>query len=81
MSDAAANHFCCSIFFSLCSFDNQRGKYKVSLEKNSIQDAWNSAVFESFRRGFTPCKNCREYKTCNGGCGLELGINAGAGCN
>ena len=64
-----------------CSFDNQRGKYKVSLEKNSIQDAWNSAVFESFRRGFTPCKNCREYKTCNGGCGLELGINAGAGCN
>ncbi len=63
-----------------CSFDNQKGEYKVSLINKSIQDAWDSCVFDRFRNRNTTCRKCSDYRICNGGCGLELGINAGANC-
>ena len=63
-----------------CSFDNQKGEYKVSLINRSIQDAWNSCTFDTFRNRNMACKKCSVYRICNGGCGLEFGINAGINC-
>ena len=64
-----------------CSFDNQAGKYKISLKDISIQDAWNSNIFERFRSRRTICEKCERFNYCRGGCGLELGINAGSCCH
>lgn len=64
-----------------CSFDNQCGKYRVSLRDSSIQQAWDSLTFENFRNRNSSCKECTRYSICNGGCGLELGINAGLYCH
>ncbi len=63
-----------------CSFDNQRGDYKVSLQERSIQEVWDSNTFDRFRNKLLACKNCSVYSVCNGGCRLELGINAGINC-
>ena len=35
-----------------CSFDNQAQRWAVDLKKHSIEDAWNSTQFDSFRRHF-----------------------------
>lgn len=32
-----------------CSFDNQLGKYRVSLENKQIEEIWNGVEFEHFR--------------------------------
>ncbi len=64
-----------------CSFDNQMGKYKISLEGRSVQEAWDSPLFESFRDRENRCENCETYNMCRGGCALDLGINAGFNCN
>lgn len=64
-----------------CSFDNQVGKFKVSLQDKCIQDVWDSEIFDSFRNKQSVCINCSRYTLCRGGCNLELGINAGSCCN
>ncbi len=63
-----------------CSFDNQQGRYRVTLKDSCIQSVWNSPTFDSFRQRKNNCLNCSAYKLCNGGCGLELGIDIGSNC-
>lgn len=51
-----------------CSFD-QSGKWGVDIEKNTIQNAWDSIQFSSFRNSFLKrCKGCSNKKDCGGGC-------------
>lgn len=58
-----------------CSFDNVNMKYAFDLKDGTIQDAWNSEAFNSFRNKFkTSCNNCPQYKKCLGGCPLEPSI-------
>ena len=64
-----------------CSFDNQKGKYKISLLESNIQEVWNSNTFDRFRSRNSICNDCNLHCICNGGCGLELGIDAGLKCN
>lgn len=59
-----------------CSFDNQFGKYKVPLKLHSIQEAWDSKLFDKFRDvAKKNCINCKYETVCNNGCHLELGID------
>ncbi len=59
-----------------CSFDNQSGRYKVSLKDKTIVDAWNSPKFEQFRNiKKNKCDICSGRALCNFGCGLNLGID------
>ena len=59
-----------------CSFDNQEGKYKVSLRNKKIIDIWNSNEFERFRMTKkSKCTVCEGKKICNSGCGLGLDID------
>lgn len=53
-----------------CSFD-QNKRYKVSLRSHTIENAWNSAIFNSFRSILAQnCPNCSERSNCMGGCPL-----------
>ncbi len=63
-----------------CSFDNEKGRYRVSLKNSSIQEVWYSKIFDDFRRRVSNCNSCDKYNICKGGCGLDLGINAGINC-
>lgn len=52
-----------------CSFDNQKEKWAVDLNKNSIQKAWDSKPFEEFRNHLRfSCKSCDQREYCMGGC-------------
>lgn len=52
-----------------CSFDNQDLKWAVDLNTHTIQEAWNSDVFEDFRNHFrNSCKGCSNRTECRGGC-------------
>lgn len=52
-----------------CSFDNQIQKWAVNLRDYSIQEAWNSQIFEEFRDYFrNSCPKCEKRKLCLGGC-------------
>ena len=54
-----------------CSFDQDK-KYGCDLRKMTIQDAWDSDLFEAFRnimRG--ACPNCKNRENCLGGCPLK----------
>ena len=49
-----------------CSFDTSAG---FDLKNGTIAEAWRSKAFNQFRNYFTrSCANCREKKTCLGGC-------------
>jgi radical SAM protein with 4Fe4S-binding SPASM domain len=51
-----------------CSFD-QELKYGISLNNNTIQEAWNSEKFEEFRQHLaTSCPACKKRDLCMGGC-------------
>ncbi len=53
-----------------CSFD-QNKKYAVSLNENTIEQAWNSTGFENFRQKMrTDCPECPKRELCMGGCPL-----------
>ena len=53
-----------------CSFD-QRKKYAVSLSNCSIEEAWNSEIFELFRKHLREaCPDCVNRALCMGGCPL-----------
>jgi radical SAM protein with 4Fe4S-binding SPASM domain len=52
-----------------CSFDNQKQCWAVDLRKYSIKEAWDSDVFENFRKHFkSACPNCSKRSVCMGGC-------------
>ena len=52
-----------------CSFDNQEQKWAVDLHKYTIQEAWNSRMFEDFRNHFRQsCPECKNKDLCLGGC-------------
>lgn len=53
-----------------CSFDQSK-RYAVSLRDNTIEEAWNSSIFDRFREPLrNSCPNCIERKNCMGGCPL-----------
>lgn len=55
-----------------CSFDNQEQKWAVDLREYTIQEAWNSPKFETFRNHFrTACPSCKDRATCLGGCPIR----------
>lgn len=52
-----------------CSFDNQERRWSVDLRNHTIQEAWNSTVFEDFRGHFRrACPDCTMRASCLGGC-------------
>jgi radical SAM protein with 4Fe4S-binding SPASM domain len=53
-----------------CSFD-QAHQFGVSLRENTLEQAWNSTAFESFRNILaTRCPACGKRESCMGGCPL-----------
>lgn len=58
-----------------CSFGNQDPKWFVSLRDHTIQEAWNSEVFEKFRNSLRhSCAGCKDRATCAGGCPISREI-------
>lgn len=52
-----------------CSFVNDDASWFVSLNDYSIMDAWNSEVFNRFRRFLSDsCRSCTDRVYCGGGC-------------
>lgn len=53
-----------------CSFD-QKKLYEVSLRDKTIEEAWNSETFETFRNKMrNACPTCSKKALCLGGCPL-----------
>lgn len=51
-----------------CSFD-QNLNWAVDLKEHSIQEAWQSTLFDGFRKHFTDsCNSCSKWQDCMGGC-------------
>lgn len=58
-----------------CSFDNQDLKYGVDLKTITIQEAWDSELFNNFRNSFRKsCKGCLDRLNCYGGCPIKREI-------
>lgn len=52
-----------------CSFDNQAKRWAVDLRTHTIQEAWDSSVFEDFRNHLrNSCPSCEYQSVCMGGC-------------
>lgn len=52
-----------------CSFGNQDSQWFVSLRNHTIEEAWNSDIFERFRDSLrNSCQNCSKRLSCAGGC-------------
>ena len=52
-----------------CSFDNQSKRWAVDLRTHTIQEAWDSPAFESFRNHFrNSCPSYEHRLACMGGC-------------
>lgn len=52
-----------------CSFDNQKQNWAIDLRKYTIQEAWNSRIFDEFRNIFRDsCPRCKKKHLCLGGC-------------
>jgi radical SAM protein with 4Fe4S-binding SPASM domain len=59
-----------------CSFDSITRKYGVSLKENTMQEAWESSQFESFRIYHrNSCPTCPAQNDCRGGCPIAKEIN------
>lgn len=53
-----------------CSFDQEK-RYQISLRENTVEEAWNSELFERFRdRMKKACPECSVRNLCMGGCPL-----------
>lgn len=62
-----------------CSFANQDSSYFIDLKQHSIQDAWDSEIFENFRNHFKiSCPDCKDRENCSGGCPI---VNQTTLCN
>ncbi|MGN0483882.1 MAG: SPASM domain-containing protein [Lachnospiraceae bacterium] len=54
-----------------CSFANQNSDWFVSLREHTIQEAWDSEIFEKFRYSLrNSCGGCKNRANCAGGCPL-----------
>lgn len=54
-----------------CSFANQEKSWFVSLREHTIEEAWNSEVFDRFRYSLqNSCISCPDRGCCGGGCPL-----------
>ena len=52
-----------------CSFDNQELKWAYDISNDTIQNAWDSEIFEDFRNHFrNSCAGCKNKCSCYGGC-------------
>jgi len=59
-----------------CSFDTVALKFAVDLNKNTIQEAWDSDKFELFRDYHREsCTGCANQNDCRGGCPVTQEIN------
>ena len=48
-----------------CSFDNQKERWTVDLREKSLQEAWDSELFEDFRSHFkNSCLDCEKIMQC-----------------
>ena len=55
-----------------CSFDNQDLKWAYDISNDTIQNAWDSDVFDDFRNHFrNSCPNCERRRECMGGCPIR----------
>lgn len=62
-----------------CSFDNQNLKWGYDIKHDSIQNAWDSDIFNDFRCSFkNACHKCNNRQMCFGGCPI---INEITLCN
>ena len=58
-----------------CSFGNQDSKWFVSLRGHTIEEAWNSSVFNNFRNALLySCTSCKDRTFCAGGCPIVRDI-------
>ena len=58
------------MYMTPCSFDQER-RYYVSLQGKTIEEVWNSELFESFRQKLLhSCPDCDKRDLCMGGCPL-----------
>ena len=58
-----------------CSFDNQGMKWSYDISNDTIENAWNSDIFENFRNYFRySCPNCKRRRECMGGCPITREI-------
>lgn len=58
-----------------CSFGNQNPSWHVSLRDHTIQEAWNSEVFDRFRKSLKEsCPGCKNRSVCAGGCPISREI-------
>ena len=58
-----------------CSFANQDPSWFVSLKEHTVEEAWNSEVFEKFRNSLkNSCSKCKDKEHCAGGCPLLRSI-------
>lgn len=54
-----------------CSFANQDSRWFVDLNEYTIQEAWDSDIFDTFRYSLSnSCPGCSNRKRCAGGCPL-----------
>lgn len=54
-----------------CSFANQNSEWFVNLRDHTIQEAWDSEIFEKFRYSLRhSCSGCPKRQNCAGGCPL-----------
>ena len=54
-----------------CSFANQDNSWFVSLREHTVQDAWDSEIFDRFRYSLkNSCGGCKNRAFCAGGCPL-----------
>ncbi len=62
-----------------CSFDCSSKAYMLSLRNSTIDEVWNSVVFDKFRsKQKKSCSSCSEQSICMGGCQLDIGLDV---CN
>lgn len=55
-----------------CSFDNNAMRWAVDLSNHTIQEAWDSELFEDFRSNFREaCPSCSKREACMGGCPIS----------
>lgn len=58
-----------------CSFDNQGMRWSYDISDDTIENAWNSDIFENFRSYFRySCPNCKRRRECMGGCPITREI-------
>ena len=52
-----------------CSFDNDKLRWAYDISNDSIENGWNSAAFEEFRKHLREsCPECKDRAACMGGC-------------